>query len=1148
MDFKIKSDFDVKSSLIFPADGQSSTGADFVVYNYGDFSAFVSATGEVDEETLFTESVNKIPLSDAEDITYDNTTSGLVADDMQEAVDELLVAIQNNAGVTNLGYTPNPNKGTVTSDTGADTDIPVTDATNAGLFTSVQKDKLDALVVNFKGVFQELINLQQAFPAGADGDWAIVRDTDGAADWAAWDTDTGTWVTTDADSIVGQCNLTNTPTATNTTIHSDTGTDTIIAASTAVIAGLMSAADKAKLDAVEVGATGDQIASEVPSTAYGITTSTDVQSAIEQITDDKVDAVTGNTVTYDPEYIIPELKFHRNGYIQHVVWGISSATSTAAGVMSAADKIKLDAALTDASLSNTPSPTAILIATTGGTNTSIPLADATNAGLISASEKAKLAAVETGATGDQIASEVPSLAHGTTTSTNVQAAIEEITNDKIENVTYKETLAFSGVVVPVLNLHRDGQISPMGIPILPATTTVAGVMSSADKVKLDTLDNNYKGAYQTAAALNTAHITGDDGEWAIVLDPLGPAQHYSWDDNSSSWEAVDFASISGTTNLSNSTDAISLTVTSDTGSDTTLPAANATNAGVMTAAQSVDLTDTSAQADANTGLIVANINNITTNTNAIAAIDTTVDLSTTRTTTQATVTNTKGNNAILPLVDTNAGLMSPADKVKLDTVEANAKDDQTASQVASNATGSLSSTNVQAALTELDVEKAALSGATFTGNLAANLYFRINAWPGFGTGFARAWYDGTDTTIKHDGNATDMTINNRSVFQEADDVPFTPVGDVEATDVQAAIVEVAQDYKDYVISRGHGIITNYSGALGDNYNFSSLEFDPVQSPNLPASFRYDGYVTTKLSDELITVDPNAVYKTTCYLRQEGLSGDFSAFANEERHRQFGMIYQVDIDNNVIFSQYHMRYKQGGVESYTTLTQPLTPGDTVVHVSDASGWNQNTTVSPWYRSTATIFEYKNSLGFKYDYYSRLNNSSWVFNLAAAVHPVNVGAGTITFLTGMPSSMGNPDDANGTWPVGTRIANTDAGGTYKYVFFSSLTLPDVDKWYRQTNWLGGLDNSGRNIETNFSPGVSKIKLGWLVNYTNRVGGFGGFPDTGAGHSIWMAGMNLELEHTAKIETSATNSKTLHVLNTTIGGGYDFSPASKISNEEI
>jgi hypothetical protein len=49
------------------------------------------------------------------------------------------------SGVTNLGYTASATNGVVTSSTGTNSTIPLTDATNAGLFSAAQKTKLDGI-------------------------------------------------------------------------------------------------------------------------------------------------------------------------------------------------------------------------------------------------------------------------------------------------------------------------------------------------------------------------------------------------------------------------------------------------------------------------------------------------------------------------------------------------------------------------------------------------------------------------------------------------------------------------------------------------------------------------------------------------------------------------------------------------------------------------------------------------------------------------------------------------------------------------------------------------------------------------------------------------------------------------------------------
>ena len=55
------------------------------------------------------------------------------------------VEIDTPTDTTNLGYTPSPTNGTVTSSTGDDATIPLADSTNAGLFTPSEKSKLSGI-------------------------------------------------------------------------------------------------------------------------------------------------------------------------------------------------------------------------------------------------------------------------------------------------------------------------------------------------------------------------------------------------------------------------------------------------------------------------------------------------------------------------------------------------------------------------------------------------------------------------------------------------------------------------------------------------------------------------------------------------------------------------------------------------------------------------------------------------------------------------------------------------------------------------------------------------------------------------------------------------------------------------------------------
>ena len=349
----------------------------------------------------------------------------------------------------------------------------------------------------------------------------------------------------------------------------------------------------------------------------------------------------------------------------------------------------------------------------------------------------------------------------------------------------------------------------------------------------------------------------------------------------------------------------------------------------------------------------------------------------------------------------------------------------------------------------------------------------------------------------------------------------------------------------YADSKSGNMITNSTGFLGNGYNYPpEFTFDPTLSPNLPASFYFAGYYQAITSmTEMVPVDPNRIYQTESYIRQEGIAGDWSAFTNNERHLQYMGLAFFDADQTLIQARHHKRFKHSGTESLTTLAAPLSPGDTSISVDDASGWNEANTTH--YNKGLIIFGYKNSLGRPYDYYSQFVEFD-MFDLGQ----VNKTTHVITLNKALPSSMGNPDDVGGTWPIGTKIANSSSGDSFKYTYYDALHVPEVDRWYKTGSHIGGIDTSGTNYEFNFPPGTAYVRSLWFPNYSNRAGGYSGHPDTGSGHKIWNAGASIVLDPLAvqsEILTGAnTGRKSIKVPDTDFSAGtISLIPVSRTVN---
>jgi hypothetical protein len=74
------------------------------------------------------------------------------------------------------------------------------------------------------------------------------------------------------------------------------------------------------------------------------------------------------------------------------------------------------------------------------------------------------------------------------------------------------------------------------------------------------------------------------------------------------------------------------------------------------------------------------------------------------------------------------------------------------------------------------------------------------------------------------------------------------------------------------------------------------------------------------------------------------------------------------------------------------------------------------------------------------------------------------------------------------------------------------------------IGGIDRSGKNKTYNFSPGTAYARIGFFSNYTNRNGGYGGFPDTGDQHKVWFSGISIHPDIMAKKVINPDGSVTL------------------------
>lgn len=265
----------------------------------------------------------------------------------------------------------------------------------------------------------------------------------------------------------------------------------------------------------------------------------------------------------------------------------------------------------------------------------------------------------------------------------------------------------------------------------------------------------------------------------------------------------------------------------------------------------------------------------------------------------------------------------------------------------------------------------------------------------------------------------------------------------------------------YVQSRLENLVTNGSGLLGNNTNFSGWTYDQVEVHGGLGSFKYTGTSSTKTTDEYIPVDPEKYYKLVVWAKAGGTGGNGYDAAN----RQYVGLVVYDIDLNSISPWHFMKYS-GSTD--TTLAVALNTGDSVVVLTDGTGWN--TGGGATYQRQFSWWPYTNTKGYTYPDYTYSRNgtpNNGYFNTNGAWNARSTNTLTLTQ----------------TWPgpnlaAGTKVRNVSSGGTYKYITMSNVQVPNA--WTRYEGTIGTYDTAGANSGNLFPYGTAYVRLLFLANY--------------------------------------------------------------------
>lgn len=251
-----------------------------------------------------------------------------------------------------------------------------------------------------------------------------------------------------------------------------------------------------------------------------------------------------------------------------------------------ADKQKLDTIQENAQ-ANVPTNLGIsgsgnsrTITSSTGTNVTVPVATTTVAGLMSFEDKVKVNSVQEGA---QV-NDVTSVAGKTGVVTLVGTDIPAATTGARGTVALNNTLTSTSTTT-ALTAAQGRELKVM-------VDTINGVLNSDDTTldELQEIVNYIKQNRSTLDALGISNIAGLEAALASKESSLGTGTTGQYLRGDKTWVNLP------ATNLGQSRNATSYTVTSSTGTNTVLEAATVTNAGVMTAADKSTLVDVDATA------------------------------------------------------------------------------------------------------------------------------------------------------------------------------------------------------------------------------------------------------------------------------------------------------------------------------------------------------------------------------------------------------------------------------------------------------------------------------------------------------------------------------------------------------------------------
>lgn len=262
--------------------------------------------------------------------------------------------------------------------------------------------------------------------------------------------------------------------------------------------------------------------------------------------------------------------------------------------------------------------------------------------------------------------------------------------------------------------------------------------------------------------------------------------------------------------------------------------------------------------------------------------------------------------------------------------------------------------------------------------------------------------------------------------------------------------ELEAKIKLYVQSRVGGLVTNGTGLLKNNENFSQFTFDPAEAYSGFGSFKITGSNQVTTMDEVIPVDPHGTYEFTFATKVED---------GTKTTKMYALVDCLDIDGSQILPMHVKTYA-------VTLAEDLEAGSTTIKIipddvaklKAAAGWRWGSG-ELMYIAHGT---YTSQSGYRY--------------------PEGTYSRKILNGTGVANNKTTLSD-DGTWVIGSSLVVSETikagkklivsfdGGVYSYWMTNVRDAVLTDDWQVFT--------LKEQMDKVLRPATATIKIGWWVN---------------------------------------------------------------------